>query len=386
MTPMIPKTNRVGSRRIRIKWAGICALAVAVLAVAGTQAQADPKDLGPLPKVKKQNPAAVELGKLLFFDNRISGDADIKCSQCHIPEKGWADGKELSTGYPSTEYFRNAKTVMNAVHATYFYWDGRLDGADMPTQVRDIITESHFHAADGRIMAQRLKNIPEYVDLFKKAFGSEPSFGTILKSVSAFERTLVSKNVPFDKFITGDKGAISAKAKQGLELFKGKAGCIQCHSGPYFSDSEAHNLGVPENARIFLEAKRHITFRSMLSFLGVPNYHNLRRDPGFFAITKDYKDMGKFVTPTLREVSRTGPYMHNGVIKTLAGVVDFYNGGGGKDPLKDKRIKPLGLSGAEKSALVAFLESLSGDPIIIKITKKDLPKYKAIPNWYKVAN
>ena len=276
--------------------------------------------------------------------------------------------------------------MLNAVHAEYFYWEGRLDAKDMPTQVRDIITESHFHAADGRIMAQRLKNIPKYVELFKKAYGGEPSFGRMIKAIAAFERTLVSKNVPFDKFITGDAGAISAEAKQGLALFKGKAGCIQCHNGAYFSDAEAHNLGVPENARIFLEVKRHITFRSLLSFMGVPNYHNLRRDPGFFIVTKDPADMGKFLTPTLREVSRTGPYMHNGVIKTLAGVVDFYNAGGGKDPLKDKRIKPLGLSAKEKAALVAFLETLSGDPIIIKITKKDLPKYEAIPDWYKVQN
>lgn len=364
-------------------------VAVAGLAsglVQGSAVAAEYPPLAPLPKVKPQNPAHVALGRMLFFDNRISGNADRSCSDCHIPAKGWADGKPLSKGYPGTEYFRNAKTVINAVHSKYFYWDARLDGRDMPTQVRDSMTESFFMAGDGRIMHQRLKNIPEYVDMFSKAFGAEPSFNRILKAISAFERTLVSRNVPFDKFLQGDGTAISGEARTGLGLFKGKAGCIQCHSGPMLTDSKPHNLGVPHNPKIITDIKRHITLRAQMSFLGVPNYLNLKRDPGYFTVTKEYKDFGGFLTPSLREVSRTAPYMHNGMLATLEAVIDFYDQGGGRHRNKSALVKPLGLSGDEKKALVAFLKTLSGDPIVIEIPKNTLPKYRAIADWYNAAN
>ena len=352
----------------------------------GPVAAAEYPPLGPLPELKPQNPDQVELGKMLFFDNRISGDADRSCSDCHIPSKGWTDGKQLSTGYPGTEYFRNAKTILNAVHSKYFYWDARLDGRDMPTQVRDSMTESFFMAGDGRIMHQRLKNLPKYVEMFKKVYNDEPSFNRILKAISAFERSLVSRNVPFDRYVQGDQAAISAKAKKGLELFKGKAGCIQCHNGPMFTDSKTHNLGVPHNPKIITEVKRHITLRAMMSFLGVPNYHNLKKDPGHFTVTKNYKDFGGFLTPSLREVSRTPPYMHNGMLPTLEAVVDFYNEGGGAHEKKSKLLKPLGLSADDKEALVAFLKTLSGDEIIVDVPKKTLPKYQAIKDWYSKQN
>ena len=368
----------------------LAAAALALLLIQGLMSvsavAAEFPALGPLPKVKAQNPDQVELGKMLFFDNRISGNADIRCADCHIPSKGWSDGKPLSKGYPGTEYFRNSMTIMNAVHSKYFYWDARLDGKDMPTQVRDSMTESHFMAGDGRIIHQRLKNIPEYVARFKKVYNNESSFGRILKAISAFERTLVSRNVPFDKYLKGDGSAISAEAQKGLKLFKGKAGCIQCHNGPMLTDSKPHNLGVPHNPDIVQNMKRHITLRSMMSFLGVPNYKSLKKDPGYFVVTKEYKDFGSFQTPSLREVSRTAPYMHNGMIATLADVIEFYNQGGGHHKNKSKKLKSLGLSGGEKKALVAFLETLSGDEIIIDIPKKSLPKYQAIADWYNKPN
>lgn len=341
--------------------------------------------LGPLPAIKAPNPDAVELGKMLFFDNRISGDADIKCVKCHDSTKGWTDGMALSTGYPGTEYFRNTPTVMNVAYKGYFYWDGRLGGDDLATQVRDTINDGHFHSADGRIMQNRIKQIPEYVELFNKTFG-EPSLTGITQAIAAFEQTLVSKNVPFDRYLQGDQSALSAKAKQGLALFQGKAGCIQCHNGPYISDQKPHNLGVPGNPEVFTNPFRHITFRSMLKFLGTPNYSNLRRDPGYYAVSKDPKDLGKFITPTLREVSRTAPYMHNGMVLTLEAVVDFYNRGGGEDPNKDPLLKPLNLSQNEKAALVGFLKSLSGDEIIIQLAQEDLPQYQIIEDWYEVNN
>ena len=342
--------------------------------------------LGPLPVLSAPNPAAVELGKMLFFDNRISGDVDISCAQCHQPGKGWTDGEALSTGYPGTRYFRNTPTIINAVFADYLYWDGRLGGDDPATQVRDSINDSHFLSSDGRVMLQRMKQIPEYVELFAKGGLGEPTHTGITKAIAAFERTLVSKNVPFDNYLKGDAKAISDSAKQGLELFKGKAGCVQCHEGPYLSDGKPHNLGLPENPEVFSDPFRVITFRSQLKFVGTPNYMNLRNDPGHFAVSKLYKDFGKFITPTLREVSRTAPYMHNGMLPTLESVVAFYNKGGGKGRRTDPKIKPLGLSAGEQSALVEFLKTLSGDEIKIDVKQGDLPGYKVMPAWYSKKN
>lgn len=381
---MRDRDKRLESRFVTI--GALFATAIVLLGSAPAARGEDYPPLGPLPELEKQDPTAVELGKLLFFDNRISGDADIRCAQCHVPEQAWSDGLPLSEGYPGTSYFRNTKTILNAAHADYFYWDGRLDGEDLPTQARDSITDSHFHAADGRIMAQRLKQVPEYVELFEKAYGGEPSFGRMINALAAFERTLVSRNVPFDRYMRGDRSALSASARRGLDLFQGKAGCIRCHNGPYFSDGKPHNIAAPENPDVFQDPMRHITFRSTLASLGTPNYFNLRRDPGYFAVSNDPKDMGSFITPTLREVSRTAPYMHSGMLPTLASVVEFYDGGGGTDPNKTPLLKPLGLSGQEKSDLVALLESLNGDEIIIDIPKDSLPPYQLIENWYEVKN
>ena len=343
--------------------------------------------LAPLPQLEAPNADAVKLGRMLFFDNRLSGNADMMCSKCHVPAKGWTDGEALSTGYPGTRYFRSTPTIMNAVHSKYFYWDGRLGGDDFPTQARDSINDSHFMAANGQIMLQRMKQIPLYVELFESAGLGEPGLTGITKAIAAFETTIVSKNVPFDNYLRGDSNAISAQAKKGLDLFQGKAGCIRCHNGPYFSDEKPYSLGIPENPEVFSDPFRIITMRSLLKFLGTPNYSNLRNDPGYFAVTKEYKDFGKFYTPTLREVARTAPYMHNGMLPTLEAVVDYYNGGGAEEGLnKTPLLKPLNLTNDEKAALVEFLESLSGDEIIVNLKMSDLPEYEIIEDWYAKKN
>ncbi len=335
-------------------------------------------EIGPLPPIEAPDPELADLGRLLFFDPHLSGDGSFSCAQCHNPDKGWADGAPLSKAYPGTRYFRNAKTVLNAAHARYFYWDGRLSGKDMETQVRDSITETHFMNLDGRIMLERLKQFPFYVERFNKTLGGEPSFGRTLKAIAAFERTLVSKNVPFDE------GTLSEQARQGLELFKGKAGCIRCHNGPYFSDGKAHNLGVAHNPEIVQDPLRHIALRSFSKFLGVPGFERLGEDPGHFTVSKDPADWGSIVTPTLRELVTTAPYMHNGTIGTLAEVVELYDRGGGEAPNKSSLLKPLGLSAEERGALVAFLESLSGDPIVVE--RPEFVEYEVIANWMEVAN
>ncbi len=354
-------------------------LVCALFGFQGVNAANSPEPLAPLPQVEMPSAAKVELGKKLFFEVRLSGDADRSCADCHIPENGWAFPEPMSIGYPGTLHYRNAKTVMNARFADYFYWDGRLDGGrDLSTQARDSMTDAHFMSADGRIMGQRLKQAPEYVKMFKDAYNGEPYFGLIIKAIGDFEKTLVSKNVPFDNYLKGDENALSEEARQGLALFKGKAGCVQCHDGMMLSDGEAHATGVPVNPDLFL-TERYTTLRSQQMFLGTPNYWNLKQDPGFFAVEKNNKYFGTFVTPSLREVSKTAPYMHNGMMTTLEAVVDFYNSGGGEAKNKDSRIKPLGLSTGEKSALVAFLNSLSGDDLGIRsadFTEDKMPKYE----------
>ncbi len=331
-------------------------------------------DIGPLPAMDAPDPAKVELGRYLFFDVRLSGDASMSCGSCHQPENGWTDGKDLSLAYPGSKYFRNTQTVLNMAYKRYFYWDGRLTGKDRDTQVRDKITETHFMNLDGRIMQERLKQVPEYVEMYQKAFNGESSFGKTLKAIAAFEQTLVSKNVPFDN------DAMSKDATKGMKLFKGKAGCIKCHNGPMFTDNKPHKVGAPEHPDLLTDPERATTFRSVMKFLGVPNYENLRNDPGFFAVSKMDEDFGKFVTPTLRELVNSAPYMHNGMFETLADVVDFYNNGGGEG----SELKALKLSEKEQRRLVAFLESLSGDEVTVEIPVS--PEYQVIENWREVPN
>lgn len=323
--------------------------------------------LAPLPKLKQElDPAHINLGRRLFFDNRLSGDATISCATCHDPKKNWTDGLALSNGYPGTLYFRNTPTVINAGLGRYLYWDGRLPTSDLATLVRDHISEAHFFQADGRLVIERLRQVPEYEQGFKSAFGGEPTYGRILDAVAAFVSSLQSTDVPFDNFLNGDSTAISDAAKRGLELFGGKAGCLQCHNGPMLSDTRFHSLGLETNQDIFKSPLRHITFRRYFRMLGVTEFSQLRQDIGLGAVTKQRSDRERFRTPTLREVAGTAPYMHGGQLATLGDVVKFYNSGGGPRTTRASELKPLGLTDAEQADLVEFLKTLSGKPIEIK--------------------
>lgn len=368
--------RQMGDKR-RLRLPGVLTVLALALAAGGAAAQqpaaASKPDLAVLPESKPANPAMAELGRYLFFDNRLSGDWGSSCASCHDPAKGWGDGQALSRGYTSVEYFRNAPTLINARHRTRFMWDGRLDGSDLGTLVRDMVTEAHTMNADGRIVQERLKQIPEYVALWEKAFGknADPYGPRMFNVVGEFVKTLESKNVPLDRFLKGEQSAISSQAKDGYALFKGKANCVSCHNGPLASDGKLHRLGVPENPDVLGNVQRTITMLRHYATSGMPNYMNARTDVGAYAITKDDRDMGKFLTPSLRELKYTAPYMHNGVFRTLDEVVDFYDRGGGKG----SELKPLNLTAAERKALIAFLESLSGDPIVVKAP--EMPEMKA---------
>lgn len=313
-----------------------------------------------LPAAPALKPEEVELGKRLFFDSKLSGDATISCVSCHNPKKVWTDGIALSAGYPTSLYFRNTPTLLNTVYKKLLYWDGRLPGDDLPTVVRDHLSEAHFMQADGRVIEERLRQVPEYEEMFKAVYGAEPSYGKVLNAVSAYVKSLVSNDVPLDQYLAGQPEALSPIAERGLSLFQGKARCIQCHHGPMLTDERFHNLGLQENSEVFKEPLRHITFRRFFKTLGVEGYQFLREDVGLYAVTKDPTDKGKFKTPSLREVARTPPYMHHGGIQTLEEVVELYNQGGGEAPNKDPLLRPLGLSEQEKQDIVEFLKTLSG--------------------------
>jgi cytochrome c peroxidase len=372
--------NCLKSKTFRYSFFGLT-LAVVVTMLASGSAWA--ADIGPLPKLKA-DAAKAELGKKLFFDPRLSGDSAISCASCHDPKEGWTKNVAVGEAYPGSKHFRNAPTLLNTAHKKKlgipWHWDGRI-ATSLNDMTRDQITDTYVMNMDMRIMQERLKQVPMYVELFKKAFGKEPSNGLVRKAIPEFLKTVVSKNVPFDM------GKLSADAKMGMKLFKGKAGCINCHNGPMFSDGKPHNTGVPENPEVFKNPQRHVTYLTFMYGLGVENRLNWRRDVGYFTISHNEKDLGKFVTPTLRELKYTAPYMHNGMVKSLDDVIEFYNNGGGKDRpgLKDSAMKPLNLSMGEKKALKAFLLSLSGDDPTMDGGKPDL-SYPAIANWYETKN
>lgn len=341
---------------------GLATTVCLTVGLAPASAQNATADLAPMPEVKAGNPAMIELGKYFYFDSRLSGDWGVSCATCHDPKKGWGDGQALSTGYPSMEYFRNAPTVLNAKHRQRFLWDGRLDGSDAGTLVRDMLTETHTMNMDSRLMQERLQQVPEYDALWKKWRKDDINGMRVFNVIGEFIRSLETTNAPFDKFAKGDAAAISAEAKTGYDLFKGKAGCASCHNGAIGSDGKLHKTGVPENPEVLKNPLRTITMLRHYATSGMPNYMNARTDVGAYAITKDPKDMGKFQTAQLRDLKYTAPYMHNGMFKTLDEVVGFYNQGGGKGSV----LKPLNLSAGEQKALVAFLLTLSGDPVMVK--------------------
>lgn len=365
------------------------AVGVVIASVAAIGAQAGAMKfpplgpLGPVP-VPADNPmsaAKVELGKKLFFDTRLGGDASSPCSACHLPDLGWGDGGEISRGYPGTTHWRNSQTILNSAYYNKFFWEGNVTSleAQAPAAAEGNVAGN----GDPSLMEMRLRFIPEYVAEFKAVFGSEwPRMTHAYQAIAAFERTIVSdpKQVPFDRYMKGDKKALSDSALRGKALYEGKANCISCHNGPLAADQRFYSLGVPENEVFKTEPLYQITHRWEHYQKGITEtgYRGADLDMGLYYQTKNPKDIGKFRTPSLRELKYTAPYMHNGIFYTLDEVVDFYNvGGGTTGPNKSPLIKPLGLNDAEKKDLVAFLEALSMDkPLLVEQPK--LPEYQVM--------
>jgi cytochrome c peroxidase len=338
--------NGNGNRRPAWLIAGallMAALLQLVSAVLGDGRQpATPAGAGlppvPVPEDNPITPAKVALGEKLFFDPGLSADGSISCASCHRPERYFADDKPFSRGVGEKPGERNALSVLNAGYSPNLLWDGR--SVTLEDQVRYPVT----HPLEMNMTPERVEDYlvasPEYAALFKEAFGEDwIAWENVCRAVATFERTLLIGNAPFDRFIAGHREALPAAARRGWELFRGKAGCIGCHrydrESPFFTDFEFHNAGIGWSAA--------------------------KPDLGRYHITKVREEKGAFRTPSLRNVAKTAPYMHDGSLPDLPSVIAHYVAGGKPNPLLDPKIRPLELSVAEQRDLIAFLESLTSE-------------------------
>jgi cytochrome c peroxidase len=318
----------------------------------------------PIPKDNPNTPEKVALGKQLFWDNRLSGDGSMPCVSCHIPGLGWGEGSQISRGYPGNKHWRNSQTVLNSAYYNKPFWEGSV--TSLEGQAASAAEGGVSGNGDPSVMEMRMRFLPEYVAAFKKVFGSEwPRMSDAYRAIAAYERTIVSdaKKVPFDRYAMGDKKARNDSQKKGMALYNGKANCIACHNGPLASDQRFYATGVPAHPQFKEDPIGQVTNRWEWYQKGVreQDYRGATDDAGLYYITKNPKDIGKWRVPSLRELKYTAPFMHNGMLATLADVVDFYDNGGGTVQNKSPILKPLKLTAQEKKDLVAFLEALSMD-------------------------
>jgi cytochrome c peroxidase len=329
-----------------------------------------------LPPVASVIPAAnpmtkgkVELGKQLYFDQRISKDATVSCASCHDPAKGWTDNAPTSTGIKGQKGGRSAPTVLNTIYGRTMFWDGRapsLEGqAQGPVQNKIEMGDQSY-----KEIIERLRGISGYKEQFLKVFGTDVTLDGMAKAIAAFERTALSGNSVYDKYNAGDPDSpetfkhLTESQKRGMVLFglrlkeedpfkvdQGllkKANCTACHAGANFTDEMFHNIGVGYDEKL---GKFADIGRWEISPIG----------------SKYPAEKGAFKTPTIRDITRTGPYMHDGSEKTLEQVVEYYNKGGNKNPALDADMKPLNLTDAEKADLVAFMKALTGEVVVVAL-------------------
>lgn len=288
-----------------------------------------------------------ELGKLLFFDPRLSQGGQMACASCHDPDLGWADGRTTSFGLNRQPLTRNAPTVLNAAFQKQFFWDGRAESLEV--QARHVMLNPAEMAGTEERVVATLTALPAYRRAFADAFGCEDiTFDLVSKALATFERTLVGGHSRFDAFLRGRPDSLDDQQIIGLHLYRTQARCMNCHHGPSFSDGKLHNLGLSYYGRKF-------------------------EDLGAYKTTGKAEDVGKFRTPTLRNIGNTGPYMHNGLFE-LSGVINMYNAGmptlrrkehQADDPLfpaKSPLLKTLSLSKQDMSDVLAFLDALSEPP------------------------
>ena len=339
----------------RTIWLTATVAAVSVITLAGSMpGNAAPADAPSIEKLKadfrrpdsipfpKDNPytsAKATLGKALYFDSRLSGANLLSCSSCHSPAYGWGDGQPRGVGHGMKQLGRRSPSIVNAAFGQIFMWDGRAASLEEHA-LGPIKTDVEMNMPIDKLI-DKLKSISEYPPLFQAAFpGQEMSLENVAKAIATYERTVVSGRAPFDAWIEGDDKAISAEAKRGFVLFNTKANCVACHSGWNFTDDSFHDIGLPDA--------------------------DVGRGKFLPAVVKMQQ---AFKTPGLREISRRGPYMHDGSVATMEAVVDHYNDGGIDRPSRSVEIKPLGLTKEEKADLLAFCKTLTSnmDPTTVPV-------------------
>lgn len=282
-----------------------------------------------------------ELGRLLYYDKRLSADGTVACASCHAPEHAFTDGQPVSSGIRGQKGGRSAPTVFNRAYSLAQFWDGRAKSLEEQAAgpIANPIEMGNTHDA----MVKTMQGIPGYRALFKKAFGKE-EFGVdeITKAIATYERTVLSGNSPYDRYKAGNKNAMNTAQVRGMDIYFNKAKCDQCHEGINLTANSYHNLGVGADKPT--------------------------PDVGRYEVTKKDADWGAFKTPTLREIARTAPYMHDGSIATLEEVIEYYDRGGTPNKNLDERMKPLKLTAAEKKDLVEFLKAFNGEGWQAKLT------------------
>jgi cytochrome c peroxidase len=288
----------------------------------------------PWPVDNPYSPARADLGKALFFDGRLSANGRVSCAFCHEPTHAFAAGVPLSTGVDGKRGVRHPPTLINRAWGKSQFWDGRAPTLEAQMEFPITNPDEMGMTTDG--VVQKIRSIKGYAPLFTAAFGDgDITYDRITKAIATFERTIVSGNSPFDRYLAGDKSALTKEQKDGLDFFNKKGECAECHSGPDFTTEKFANIGV--------------------------GMDRANPDLGRFAITKKRNDMGKFKVPTLRDLAHRSPYMHDGSIKTLGEVLDLYAKGGEPNPHLDTRLAPFYLDEETKRALLAFLDSLNGE-------------------------
>ncbi len=297
----------------------------------------------PFPPDNTPTAETVALGRRLYYDTAFSVDHTVSCATCHHPDAAFADPKPVSVGVQGKTGTRNSPTVFNSAYYVVQFWDGRAPSLEKQAEgpVENPVEMAHTL----RGVEERLAQDASYVAAFERAFGPGPiTYEKVEKAIATFERTVVSGNSPFDRWhFGGEKQAVPAAVRRGFEVFRDpqKGNCAVCHTveekHALFTDNKFHNIGVGVRD-------------------GMPT------DMGRWEVTKVESDRGAFKTPSLRNIALTAPYMHDGSLKTLKDVIDFYLGGGNSNPHLDKEIRALGfLSGRERADLLAFLESLTGE-------------------------
>lgn len=288
---------------------------------------------GPVHKDSQQ--AMVALGKALFFDTRLSGSGKISCATCHQPDLSWTDGKSKSIGHEGAENKRNSPSIQNSWFATTLFWDGRAKSLE-DQAFAPISSESEMHHEMAGVM-RSIRNVKGYKQMFQAAFGDDDiDPDRLTKAIAVFERTIHSAESRFDQFIKGNRKALSGSELRGLHIFRTKAGCMNCHNGPLFTDNNFHHNGQVKD----------------------PGFE---KDKGRYQVTHFDEDLGKFRTPSLRDVMFTGPWMHDGSSKDMDKILSIYNKGGNE--LADPLIRPRNLKKRELKDLENFLKAISAPPV-----------------------